>query len=175
MTDLCELCRHDTLEPVYEPEGSTRGLKVHLCGHCGLVQSMPRIDRARARASRGFRGADWGNVRYGKGFRTKAGTRRADAPCRSFTRRHFAARCRLQPRQLRARVSRRRAGRRRSSRSNPTSAWRRLAPVSTAPNWCARASRMRRSKPAASTSFIPATRSNIWPTRRACWPIIGAR
>ena len=72
MTDICELCRHDALEPVYEPEGSTRGLKVHLCRHCGLVQSAPRTDRAARAPAAVSAGADWGNVRYGKGFRTKA-------------------------------------------------------------------------------------------------------
>src|SRR5581483_3570231 len=70
---LCDFCGRDSLRFVYEPEGSTRGLKVHLCGHCGLVQSLPRIDRTQARHGAAVSGgADWGNVRYGKGFRTKA-------------------------------------------------------------------------------------------------------
>lgn len=71
MSNHCELCRHDALEPVYEAEGSARGLKIHLCRHCGLVQSLPRIDRAPRRAAAASGGADWGNIRYGKGFRTK--------------------------------------------------------------------------------------------------------
>jgi 2-polyprenyl-3-methyl-5-hydroxy-6-metoxy-1,4-benzoquinol methylase len=72
MSNLCDLCHRDALEQIYEPERSTRGLKVHLCMHCGLLQSLPRADRvARAGASVSG-GADWGNVRYGKGFRTKA-------------------------------------------------------------------------------------------------------
>ena len=71
MDNHCELCRHDALEPVYEAERSARGLKVHLCRHCGLVQSLPRIDRAPRRSASVSSGADWGNVRYGKGFRTK--------------------------------------------------------------------------------------------------------
>jgi SAM-dependent methyltransferase len=71
MNDICELCRRDTLEAVYEPERSTRGIKVHLCSHCGLVQSLPRIDRAPRAPASVSGGADWGNVRYGKGFRTK--------------------------------------------------------------------------------------------------------
>src|SRR5580658_6311275 len=70
MTELCELCRHDKLEAIYEPERSTRGLKVHLCRHCGLLQSLPRIDRAERASAAVSGGADWGNVRYGKGFRT---------------------------------------------------------------------------------------------------------
>ena len=72
MTDLCDLCRSPTLEPVYQPPDSGRGLSIHLCDHCGLVQSLPRIDRAPRRAAAVSSGADWGNVRYGKGFRTEA-------------------------------------------------------------------------------------------------------
>jgi SAM-dependent methyltransferase len=72
MREPCELCHHETLSQVYEPERSTRGLKVYLCNHCGLVQSLPRIDRAPRRAAAVSGGADWGNVRYGKAFRTDA-------------------------------------------------------------------------------------------------------
>ena len=72
MRELCELCRRDTLSPIYEPEPSPRGLKVHLCQHCGLVQSLPRIDRAPRKSAAVSGGADWGNVRYGKAFRTDA-------------------------------------------------------------------------------------------------------
>jgi SAM-dependent methyltransferase len=71
MTELCDLCRRDALESLYQPERSTRGISVHLCTLCGLVQSLPRIDRDK-RAPASISGdADWGNVRYGKGFRTK--------------------------------------------------------------------------------------------------------
>src|SRR5262249_41050323 len=69
---LCELCRRETLESVYKPESSVRGLTVHLCRYCGLVQSMPRADRATRAPAAVSSGADWGNVRYGKGFRTQA-------------------------------------------------------------------------------------------------------
>jgi len=71
MSELCELCSADSLKPVYKPEGSTRNLSVHLCAHCGLVQSLPRIDRAPRASAAVSSGANWGNVRYGKGFRTK--------------------------------------------------------------------------------------------------------
>jgi 2-polyprenyl-3-methyl-5-hydroxy-6-metoxy-1,4-benzoquinol methylase len=71
MDNACELCRRDMLEAVYEAQ-SPRGLKIHLCRHCGLVQSMPRIDRAPRVGQAISGGADWGNVRYGKAFRTKA-------------------------------------------------------------------------------------------------------
>ena len=68
----CDQCGEKNLDFVYAPERSTRGLKVYLCGHCGLVQSLPRIDRTGTRHDKAVSGgADWGNVRYGKGFRTK--------------------------------------------------------------------------------------------------------
>ncbi|HEY1963050.1 MAG TPA: class I SAM-dependent methyltransferase [Rhizomicrobium sp.] len=70
MGDACELCRRAELIQIYEPYGSTRGLKVYLCNHCGLVQSLPRIDHAPRAPAAVSSGADWGNVRYGKGFRT---------------------------------------------------------------------------------------------------------
>jgi len=72
MREPCELCHHETLTQVYEPERSSRGLKIYLCNHCGLVQSLPRIDRAPRRAAAVSGGSDWGNVRYGKAFRTDA-------------------------------------------------------------------------------------------------------
>ena len=56
---------------IYTPERSTRGISVHLCDHCGLLQSLPRIDRAERAPASVSSGADWGNVRYGKGFRTQ--------------------------------------------------------------------------------------------------------
>ena len=71
MSWTCDLCRSSELEPVYRPDGSGRGILVHLCAYCGLLQSLPRIDRAPRRAASVSSGADWGNVRYGKGFRTK--------------------------------------------------------------------------------------------------------
>ena len=69
----CDFCGQSALAEIYQPEGTTRGLKVHLCRHCGLVQSLPRIARTKKRHKAAISGAaDWGNVRYGKGFRTAA-------------------------------------------------------------------------------------------------------
>ncbi len=85
MSKNCELCGRDALRAVYEPERSTRALKIHLCEYCGLLQSLPRIDRAPRSPMAVSSGADWGNVRYGKGFRTKAAMealgRHADLSC----------------------------------------------------------------------------------------------
>jgi SAM-dependent methyltransferase len=72
MSNSCGLCNETSLDEVYTPERSTRGIKVYLCRHCGLVQSLPRIDHASRQAVAVSSGADWGNVRYGKGFRTQA-------------------------------------------------------------------------------------------------------
>jgi SAM-dependent methyltransferase len=71
MTDTCELCNRAALDPIYKPEKSTRGLTIYLCGSCGLLQSLPRTDRAARAPAAVSGGADWGNVRYGKGFRTQ--------------------------------------------------------------------------------------------------------
>src|ERR1700742_3290987 len=72
MSVPCDFCRHDSLDFAYAPDGTTRGLKVYVCRHCGLVQSAPRIARTKDRHSAAVSGgADWGNVRYGKGFRTQ--------------------------------------------------------------------------------------------------------
>jgi 2-polyprenyl-3-methyl-5-hydroxy-6-metoxy-1,4-benzoquinol methylase len=88
MPDICELCRSDALEAVYTPERSSRGISVHICAHCGLVQSLPRADRAPRMAPAVSGGADWGNVRYGKGFRTRIAldaVLRHCHPARSFS------------------------------------------------------------------------------------------
>src|SRR4051812_11869600 len=80
---FCDFCGRDSLKFSYLPEGSTRGLKVYLCGHCGLVQSAPRIDRTEKRHDAAVSGgADWGNVRYGKGFRTQAAMNALARHCR---------------------------------------------------------------------------------------------
>ena len=71
MTDTCDLCAGDALEPIYQPEKSSRALSVHLCSACGLLQSLPRTERVERAPAAVSGGADWGNVRYGKGFRTK--------------------------------------------------------------------------------------------------------
>ncbi len=71
MQDFCELCGSDRLVLAYAPERSTRGIAVHVCSACGLVQSLPRIDHAPRAPAAVSSGADWGNVRYGKGFRTQ--------------------------------------------------------------------------------------------------------
>jgi 2-polyprenyl-3-methyl-5-hydroxy-6-metoxy-1,4-benzoquinol methylase len=46
MSATCELCRRDSLEFAYAPHDPARALKVTICAHCGLVQSLPRSDDA---------------------------------------------------------------------------------------------------------------------------------
>jgi 2-polyprenyl-3-methyl-5-hydroxy-6-metoxy-1,4-benzoquinol methylase len=72
MSFSCDLCHGTSLEQVYAPQNSIRRLTVWLCSHCGLLQSLPRIDRAERRSATVSAGADWGNLRYGKGFRAEA-------------------------------------------------------------------------------------------------------
>ncbi len=69
---VCALCGADNPAPVWAAPDGQRGLTVHLCESCGLVQSLPRIDRVKGRPVNVSGGADWGNVRYGKGFRTSS-------------------------------------------------------------------------------------------------------
>ena len=67
----CDNCKSTNLPLVYSPFQSTRGVKVHICSDCGLVQSLPRIAHVKDRPRKVTSGAAWGNVRYGKGFITQ--------------------------------------------------------------------------------------------------------
>jgi SAM-dependent methyltransferase len=71
MAQTCDLCAASCLVMAYAPD-SPRGLKVYVCEACGLTQSLPRRDRAPRKSANVSSGADWGNLRYGKGFRTAA-------------------------------------------------------------------------------------------------------
>ena len=70
MRDNCDLCNSNGLELAYRPPTGQRGLAVFVCRDCGLVQSLPRVDHVPHRNVAVSSGADWGNVRYGKAFRT---------------------------------------------------------------------------------------------------------
>jgi SAM-dependent methyltransferase len=63
MTEVCDLCRSEKLEMVYQPGESSCGSSVWLCTECGLLQSLPRAGRAPRRET-----SVLGN--YGKGHRT---------------------------------------------------------------------------------------------------------
>jgi SAM-dependent methyltransferase len=68
----CHLCGCACLEPLWRSETTCRDLTVFYCPTCGLVQSLPRIDHVPEREVAVSGGANWGNLRYGKAFRTKA-------------------------------------------------------------------------------------------------------
>jgi SAM-dependent methyltransferase len=68
----CDLCGAHALERAYRAASSARDLTVYVCTDCGLAQSLPRIDHVPERVVAVSSGADWGNIRYGKGFRTEA-------------------------------------------------------------------------------------------------------
>ncbi len=70
--ETCDLCNGSQLQPMRRAPTSRRGLGVYLCQTCGLVQSLPRVDSVSDRRVAISSGADWGNVRYGKGFGTDA-------------------------------------------------------------------------------------------------------
>ncbi len=142
------------------------------------AEPAPRIRSCAERAVAAVSsGADWGNVRYGKGFRTQValeaiarhadlnsnialldvGSNRASFAHRFLetARRTPPSRCRRNPgrtcRALRARPSAHRATDHRPHRE-----------------------RAARDRPVRASS-TPATRSNIWRIPRMCWPITGAR
>jgi len=71
MNMYCDLCQESHVEQAYRAPTGTRGLSVYVCRSCGLVQSFPRIDHVSERKIAVSGGADWGNIRYGKGFRTE--------------------------------------------------------------------------------------------------------
>jgi SAM-dependent methyltransferase len=71
LTETCDLCGDSRLTLAYRPPTSVRGLAVYVCENCGLVQSLPRVDQGPSRQVAVSCGAAWGNVRYGKGFRTE--------------------------------------------------------------------------------------------------------
>ena len=66
----CDFCSRTTLDEAYTVPSSKMGATVMLCTYCGLVQSrFEKTTNPRGRGSLSS-GADFGNVRYGKGFRT---------------------------------------------------------------------------------------------------------
>ena len=68
---FCDFCDSTELRKLYTPLGTRRGLEVFICEKCDLVQSFPKIDHVEDITKRVSGSADWGNVRYGKNFRTK--------------------------------------------------------------------------------------------------------
>jgi len=71
ITMECDLCSGDKLEVRYKVPTTRRNLSIYVCKNCGLVQSFPKIDHVKDNNIAISGDADWGNIRYGKGFVSK--------------------------------------------------------------------------------------------------------
>jgi 2-polyprenyl-3-methyl-5-hydroxy-6-metoxy-1,4-benzoquinol methylase len=71
MQYYCNNCEYQISDndKAYKAKDTQRGLSVFVCSCCSLVQSLPRIDKVTQKVRAASGGADWGNIRYGKGFR----------------------------------------------------------------------------------------------------------
>lgn len=67
----CDLCSGNKLEVRYKVPTTRRNLSIYVCKNCGLVQSFPKIDHIKDNNIAISGDADWGNIRYGKGFVSK--------------------------------------------------------------------------------------------------------
>ena len=63
----CDLCLSKLLIDVYSPIDSNKKSKVFICKKCGLVQSYFK-NKSRNLKKIVTYGANWGNIRDGKGF-----------------------------------------------------------------------------------------------------------
>jgi len=70
--EKCDLCQHDKMNKMWTSTETKRGLSVYLCEKCALAQSLPRIDKINSKNITTSGGANWGNIRYGKGFQTSS-------------------------------------------------------------------------------------------------------
>lgn len=68
----CDFCNSNHLKKIYEVANSFRGMIVAACKTCGLVQSIQTREQETERIVRASSGADWGNIRHGKGLRLNA-------------------------------------------------------------------------------------------------------
>ncbi len=69
---ICDFCQSPDWRIVYQVQDSPRLMEVGVCQRCGLVQSQPGLYNPKGRTVSLSSGADWGNVRHGKGLRLKA-------------------------------------------------------------------------------------------------------
>ncbi len=65
----CDFCCSKNLYKAYKPIGSLLDTCVFICKTCGLSQSSKTTKKSLSKKKRISGGADWGNIRYGKGFR----------------------------------------------------------------------------------------------------------
>ena len=71
LPDHCDLCGSAAFDDVYSPVGSLRQVKVAVCRACGMVFSRYAAVPY-SRDPRPSGDADWGNIRWAKGFRLDA-------------------------------------------------------------------------------------------------------
>lgn len=64
----CDFCRGRLLLS-YEVPDSAMGMHVMICSNCGLAQSIQTKPKPEQRTIKASSGADWGNIRHGKGLR----------------------------------------------------------------------------------------------------------
>jgi hypothetical protein len=69
--DHCDFCGSAEFDDVYRPYVSLRQVAVAVCRHCGLAFSR-YADVPYSRDPRPSGDADWGNIRWAKGFRLDA-------------------------------------------------------------------------------------------------------
>jgi len=69
--DACDFCGSTAFDDVYQPYVSLRCVSVAICRDCGLVYSR-YADVPYSRDPRPSGDADWGNIRWAKGFRLDA-------------------------------------------------------------------------------------------------------
>jgi len=69
--DHCDFCGADAFDEVYRPIRTQRDVRIALCRRCGLVFSR-YADVPYSREPRASGDADWGNIRWAKGFRLDA-------------------------------------------------------------------------------------------------------
>lgn len=69
--DHCDFCGSGEFDDVYSPLGSLRQVGVAVCRSCGLAYSR-YADVPYSREPRASGDADWGNIRWAKGFRLDA-------------------------------------------------------------------------------------------------------
>lgn len=69
----CDFCNDNNLDIVYKVPDSSLDMQVAVCTSCGLVQSLAGKDKVEGiRVVTTNSGANWGNIRHGKGLRFKA-------------------------------------------------------------------------------------------------------
>jgi SAM-dependent methyltransferase len=72
MNTACNFCSTFTTFPLYSVPRSARGANVFLCSMCGLLESIYSAPSPAVKVRSLSSGADWGNVRHGKGLRLKS-------------------------------------------------------------------------------------------------------